>query len=129
MEAVEEMVEHERYPLTRNLTPAMQRVKQIHCEMLAELRIVRTGLALFKYKQNNDTFPVTLEALEHSGLKDPFSDDPLLYRPEGDGFVLYSVGPDQKDNGGSPKQEKQKEDWDIVWKFPGIGKGQSHVAP
>ena len=38
---------------------------------------------------------------------------------EGQNFVLYSVGPDEKDNDGSPKQKKQKTDWDIVWHFPG----------
>jgi hypothetical protein len=120
MEAVEEMVEHERYPLTRNLTPAMHRVKQIHCGMLAELRIVRAGLALLQYQQTRDSFPASLEALQLSNASDPFSDNPLLYRAETDGFIVYSVGPDQKDNDGSPKEKEQKEDWDIVWRFSGI---------
>ena len=121
MQALEEMAETngERYPLTRALTPAMNRIKHIHNEMLAELRIVRTGLALLQYKKTENAFPATLEVLQLSDVKDPFSDGPLLYRSDADGFVLYSVGPDRKDDGGSPKQKEQKEDWDIVWQFPG----------
>jgi len=120
LEAVEEMVKRERHPLTRALTPAMLRVKQIHSGMLAELRIVRAGLSLLQYKQAEDAFPNTLETLQLTNVKDPFSNGSLLYRTERDGFVLYSVGPDQKDNNGSPKQDEQREDWDIVWQFPGI---------
>jgi hypothetical protein len=120
MQALEERIEteSERYPLTRVLTPGMNRVKQIHNQMLAELRIVRTGLALLQYKQTEDAFPATLEAIGLGDIKDPFSDGPLLYRSHADGFILYSVGPDRKDNGGQPKQENLNEDWDIVWQFP-----------
>jgi len=57
---------------------------------------------------------------------DPFSGGPLLYRPKPDGFVLYSIGPDQKDNGGSPKQPKQETDYDIVWQFPSQANTVSH---
>ena len=32
--------------------------------------------------------------------KDVFSGGELLYKPEGDGYLLYSVGPNGKDDGG-----------------------------
>ncbi len=117
-EVMEQGVQKTRYLVTRILTPAIFRVKEIHCEMIAQLRIVQAGLTLLQHKQNEDAFPTTLEALKLQNINDPFSDGPLLYKTEGQGFVLYSVGPDQKDNGGSPKQKKQKTDWDIVWSFP-----------
>lgn len=107
--------------VTAILTPAIGRVKERYWELVAQMRITRTGLALLQYKQTHPDmsgFPAMLEALGPSDVKDPFSDGPLLYRSEADGFVLYSVGPDQKDNGGSPKQDKQETDWDIVWQFP-----------
>jgi hypothetical protein len=85
----------------------------------AYLHITRAGLALLQYKQKQDAFPATLEALKIQNINDPFSDGLLLYKTEGQGFVLYSIGPDQKDNNGSPRQKKQKTDWDIVWIFPG----------
>ena len=32
---------------------------------------------------------------------DPFTGKPLEYRREGDGFLIYSAGPDGRDDGGS----------------------------
>ena len=116
---MEQGVQKTRYLVTRILTPAIFRVKEIHCEMIAQLRIARAGLALLQYKQTEDTFPATLDILKLQNINDPFSDGPLLYKTEGQGFVLYSIGSDQKDNDGSPRQKKQKTDWDIVWHFPG----------
>ena len=86
--------------------------------MTTQLRIAQAGLALLQYKQTEDTFPATLEALKLPNINDPLSDGRLQYKTKGEGFVLYSVGPDQKDNDGSPKQDKQEKDWDIVWHFP-----------
>ena len=31
---------------------------------------------------------------------DPFDGQPLRYRKQGAGYVLYSIGPDRKDNSG-----------------------------
>jgi len=118
-EIMEKGVQKTRYIVTRILTPAVFKIKRIHCEMTAQLRIVQAGLALLQYKQTENTFPATLDTLKLPNINDPFSDGLLLYKTEGQGFVLYSVGPDQKDNDGSPRQKKQKTDWDIVWIFPG----------
>ena len=49
---------------------------------------------------------------------DPFGDKPLIYRKDGSGFLIYSVGPDEEDNGGIPKQPKI-EKWDIPWRYEG----------
>ena len=116
---LEKGVQKKRYFLTSILTPAVFKVKEVHCRMIAQLRIARAGLALLQYKQTKNAFPATLETLKLQNINDPFSDGPLLYKVEGQGFVLYSIGPDQKDNDGSPRQKKQKTDWDIVWLFPG----------
>jgi hypothetical protein len=32
--------------------------------------------------------------------QDPFDGQPLRYRPQGHGYMLYSIGPDLKDDGG-----------------------------
>ena len=83
------------------------------------MRITLAGLALLQYKESRNALPETLEALNLGNTDDPFSSEPLRYIPQGQGFVLYSVGPDQKDNDGSPKQKKQDKDWDIVWSYTG----------
>jgi len=123
-DVLEKGIQKKRYILTRILTPAIFRVKEVHCRMIADVRITRAGLALLQDKQTQDTFPDTLEEIDLQNINDPFSDGPLLYKTEGQGFVLYSVGPDQKDNNGSPRQKKQETDWqetdwDVVWIFPG----------
>jgi hypothetical protein len=112
---MEKEVEEQHHMLTKILFPSMIRVKQIHREMTAELRITRAGLALLQHKQSRDAFPDTLEALMLSDIIDPYSAEPLRYKAQGQDFILYSIGPDKKDNGGSPREKKQEEDWDIVW--------------
>jgi len=105
--------------LTSMLMPAIFRLKEIHSQMTAEMRITRTGMTLLQHKQSRDALPDTLKALELSDITDPFSAEPLRYKAQGQDFILYSVGPDEKDNGGSPKEKKQKTDWDIVWSYTG----------
>jgi len=77
------------------------------------------GLALLRYKQSHGAFPPTLGALDVKNLDDPFIGQPLRYRDEPEGFVLDSVGADQKDNGGVPKppESTQKTNFDLVWRF------------
>jgi hypothetical protein len=117
-EILEKGVQKKRHIVTSILAPALFRLKEIHFEMIAELRIAQAGLALQQYKQKEGAFPDSLEALKLKNIKDPFSDGPLIYKTEGENFLLYSVGPDHKDNNGSPRQGKQETDWDIVWNFP-----------
>lgn len=62
-------------------------------------------LALTRYKAAEGDFPETLDALISSGYlkglpQDPYSDGPLIYRKAEDGFMLYSVGANFKDDGG-----------------------------
>ncbi len=128
-EVLEEKLQKKRHIVTSILAPALFRLKEIHFEMTAELRIAQAGLALLQYKQNQGAFPDSLEELKLQNINDPFSDGLLKYKTEGQDFILYSFGPDQKDNNGSPRQKKQrtelfkkikqiKTDWDIVWHFP-----------
>lgn len=105
--------------ITSMIVPAIGRVTGIYWETIAEMRITKTGLAVLQERKDDGTFPDFLEKLNLKTLEDPFSSEPLRYKPEGQNFILYSVGPDEKDNGGSPKEKKQKEDWDIVWSFTG----------
>jgi len=104
--------------LTSDFTPATLRIKEIYLRTAAQMRLTRAGLALLRYRETNGVFPDTLDVLGLEGLADPFVEAPLLYKKTPDGFVVYSVGADQKDNGGSPRQPKGKADYDIVWRFP-----------
>ena len=90
------------------------------------MRLTRAGLALLQYQQAHGAFPETLNALGLEGLIDPYTEEPLHYRPEGQGFVVYSVGEDRKDNDGTPQPERRRDSdprskplaYDEVWRFP-----------
>ncbi|HPC96785.1 MAG TPA: hypothetical protein PLU87_17705 [Sedimentisphaerales bacterium] len=110
---------HKRHVLTRTLLPALGRVKEVYLRTIAQVRITRAGLVLLQYRAMHGGFPETLGLLDPDGVRDPFSQASLLYRRQGAGFDLYSVGPDQKDNGGIAMRAKQKTDYDIVWHYAG----------
>ena len=99
------------------------RVKNIYCRMVADVRVTRAGLGLLQYKHLHHTFPDTLDSLDGEALIDPFIQEPLHYRRQGEGFLLYSVEQDLKDNGGCQRQRKQDTDYDLIWRFPGLDGG------
>jgi hypothetical protein len=72
---------------------------------LADLRLATTALALEQYRVAHDNqYPASLSELTPTYLKaapaDPFDGQPLRYRQQGAGYVLYSIGPGLRDNGG-----------------------------
>lgn len=99
--------------------------KWSHCELLTTVRLTRAGLALLQYKQAHGAFPETLDALGMGDWRDPYVEQPLHYQPQGEGFVIYSVGEDRHDNGGVPQRRRTDADpprkpieYDEVWRFP-----------
>jgi hypothetical protein len=111
--------------LTGTYTPMFDFVAAFSYRASVQLRLTRAGLALLQYRQAHGAFPPTLEALGLPGLTDPYTQQPLHYRPEGEGFIVYSVGEDQKDNGGAVRQRRQETDYDIVWRYPRPAGGDS----
>jgi hypothetical protein len=72
---------------------------------LAHLRLGLTGVALEQFRAVHDNrYPAALCDLTSNHLTatpvDPFDGQPLRYRKKGDGYVLYSIGPDLKDDSG-----------------------------
>jgi hypothetical protein len=64
-----------------------------------------TTIAILRYKEDKGSFPKNLDDLVSAGyLKklpmDPYSDGPLVYKQQGDDFILYSLGADFDDDGG-----------------------------
>jgi len=102
--------------------PNLDILRQRVARYQAEAEVCRVGLALKLYKQKSGTYPDTLDRLTPEFMEsipvDPFTGKPLVYRKTGDGFLLYSLGPNLKDDGGKPgaRSGKATEDSDIVWK-------------
>jgi hypothetical protein len=61
-----------------------------------------TGAALLSYKARNGAFPGQLADMQLMTTNDPFSGGPLRYRKEGEGFIVFSIGPGRRFDGGQP---------------------------
>ncbi len=95
------------------------------------VNLTRIACALERYHLAKAKYPDTLAALAPQFLarmpRDPIGGQPLHYRATEDGqYLLYSVGWDEKDDGGSVVLNKsggldsEKGDW--VWRFPELTK-------
>ena len=72
---------------------------------LAHLRLSQTALALERFRAAHDNrYPDALGELSPQLLPavpvDPFDGQSLRYRKQDSGYLLYSIGPDLKDDGG-----------------------------
>lgn len=81
-------------------------------------------LALQAYKDRYDSYPETLDELRAKlGWKlpeDPFSRKDFVYKPQGKGFLLYSIGENLRDDGAvDPTAFDDAEHDDIVWRWNG----------
>lgn len=108
---------------TQILAPVLARAAGARYKCEAEIACGRTFLALRAYKARFGQYPRTLRDLR-SGIgwklpEDPFTGKDLVYKQVGGGFVLYSVGYDLKDNGGTALQSRSKTELggDIVWRI------------
>ncbi len=71
----------------------------------ARARCAAVGVAVERYRRRHRRWPDALSDLTPQFLKavpaDPFDGQPLRYRKDEEGAVVYSVGPDGKDDGGA----------------------------
>jgi hypothetical protein len=83
-----------------------------------------TACALERYRLANGQFPESLQALVPRFMtnlpNDIFTGEPLKYRRLEDGrFVLYSIGWNEKDDGGvSGREAFAADEGDWVWEYP-----------
>jgi hypothetical protein len=88
---------------------------------IAQQRLTQAALALRILHANRGQYPASLgdTGLSLSQRTDPFTEKPMNYRAGSGSYVLYSVGPDLKDNGGKEKQNfMQKTGFDLVVRAP-----------
>ncbi len=100
--------------LTKMLAPVYGKAAQARDASLARVVLCRVALELKAHKARNGDYPDALAQLQRHLAwdipEDVFSGEPLVYRRSGDGFVLYSVGPDGIDAGGGTPGD------DISWR-------------
>jgi hypothetical protein len=91
-------------PLSQIVLPVFDQARFRWVVMDAQWRITELRLATRAYQQQHGTPPPSLEALVPAYLpavpQDPFAPKPLVYRRTGTAALIYSRGPDGKDDGG-----------------------------
>lgn len=85
----------------------------------ARVDATRLALALRLYRLDHGDYPATLDALAPNYLSkvplDPFTNKPFVYKREGKGSVVYSLGPNQRDDGGA-FDPKNRDAGDMPWR-------------
>ncbi len=114
--------------LVRLFCPALDSCLMKFSSVQATIDEAAIACALERHRLANGQFPDKLDALVPRFMAalphDIITGEPLKYRKDGDGFVLYSVGWNEKDDGGVPgmiqdkssRVDLQKGDW--VWQCP-----------
>jgi hypothetical protein len=82
----------------------------------AAVRAAQVALAVAGHRAEHGSYPDSLLELEAEGWElptDPFGGGPFHYRQEGDGFVVWSIGPDMEDDNAA-------RDWETFFELTGF---------
>lgn len=106
--------------LTQLIMPALKRSYQIEIRHVADRRVAHTALAVERYRLAQGKLPQTLNELVPAYLDavpvDPFDGQALRYKLLAKGYVVYSVGEDEIDDGGAERQkDKRRQDDSPIW--------------
>ena len=104
--------------MRKTLQAAEATFQKQHARSVAALRLVITDLAVRGYQAKNGKPPTALADLVPAWLPtvplDPFGNRPLTYGVTTNSFLLYSVGPDETDDQGTPLQRGKSEPGDLL---------------
>ena len=107
-----------------SFAPAFYAVRTSVATLQAHVDVVRVGIALKRHKSAHGSYPATLAEIDPQFLAetllDPFTGQPLVYRLESNGFILYSLGENRLDDGGIEENQDNRKSkvFDIVWRSP-----------
>jgi hypothetical protein len=105
-----------------DLRASRQRALERHKVAVAYNRVLAAELALRCYRADKSCVPARLEDVVPEYLRrvpeDPFVGRPLIYRPQGTNWLLYSVGPDRVDDGGQPGRYWNSRPGDLPYNGP-----------
>jgi hypothetical protein len=110
--------------MTRLITPATQHFATMAPEGDALHHLARLALAMTACRAKKGKYPDQLQELVPEFLSaiplDPFDGQPLRTKRDEKGILLYSVGPNLKDDGGALPRDRQRrmQEGDIVFRLP-----------
>jgi len=105
--------------ISKMLLPAITRAHLQEAQHEARIGLAQLALALKIYKAEKGKYPDRLDDLVPEILpelpKDPFTGKDFVYKREGEGFLVYSLGENETDEGGK-WEEKNPYQHDIPWR-------------
>jgi hypothetical protein len=114
MRALDESVasgEASRNPLMRTMMPALDRYYTLHTRAETNRRASVLTANIMAYRQQHGDYPDSLDAFgDRDFVIDPFTDQRFVYRRDGEGFTLYSLGPNGEDDGGVHDRRAREND-------------------
>ena len=100
--------------LTRLLTPAFTKVHDASLKTKARLRCAAAGVGAERFRRTHGRWPTALDEIPKDILPsvplDPFDGKPLRYVKGDNGVTIYSIGPDEEDDGGTIRMGKETND-------------------
>jgi hypothetical protein len=105
------------------LFPAIGATVRKIAAIQSSIDLARVACALERYRLAHGEYPDTLDAISPQFTEklphDIINGQPLHYRREANGqFILYSVGWNEKDDGGLPVTFFDPKQGDWVWQYP-----------
>ena len=101
------------------LLPAVSAAVDAEDRGTMQFDLTRLAFALAAYHADHGTYPAKLADLAPKYAaevpKDIFNASELHYRQEGGGYLLYSVGPNGKDDGGKGTTTARKGKTGTIW--------------
>jgi hypothetical protein len=109
--------------MTRLLIPAFPQSHIAATRTEAKTRLGQLAVAMHRHRLQHGTFPSDLDELSRNTNvlipRDPFDSQPLRLTKTDDSLILYSVGPDLKDDHGAKMDEQTRTgDLTLVLKVP-----------
>ncbi|MDB5293272.1 MAG: hypothetical protein JWL69_4513 [Phycisphaerales bacterium] len=125
--------EHPKGLLTNVIIPALMTSTKRSARVQAMHEMAQAAVAATRYRLDRGAFPAKLADLMPKYLDevpvDPFDGNPLRMSVKDGSVVIYSIGPDGKDDGGAPFDDK-KHTGDFVFHLkPPIPATQPATAP
>jgi len=109
-----------KHPISSVLFQLRDRSVQLQADYEAKLECFKLALALKIYRQGHGNYPEQLASLSPEVIPelplDPFTGKDYVYHKEGRGFILYSIGPNERDDNGIYDQKQSQKFDDIAWK-------------
>ena len=103
------------------MVPSLSGVNRAYNRSVQTRENLLLAFALADWKEQHGSYPATLNDLVPDFVSklptDAFSETPLTYRREGNGFIFYSVGVNEIDDNGRSYDDEPKGD-DLFIRLP-----------